>query len=69
MGSPSLTPPAQPLVPSDSANAVGGLAGRIAALVGIDRQDPTMLAPPLDDGLRGFYRDDPLQPWLVQGWR
>jgi hypothetical protein len=33
-------------------------------------QDPTQLAPPpLDDQLRGFYRDDPMQPWFVQRQR
>ncbi len=62
--------PAPPLAPSDSPNYVGGLAGRIAALAGIDLQHPTQFAPPpLDDGRRGFYRDDPQQPWFVQGWR
>ena len=25
--------------------------------------------PPLDDDLRGFYRDDPVQPWFVQRQR
>jgi len=47
----------------------GGLLGQIAALAGINLQDPTQFAPPpLDDGLRG-YRDDGLQPWFVQGRR
>jgi hypothetical protein len=39
-------------------------------LAGIDPQNPTQPAPPpLDDQLRGFYRDDPLQPWLVRRQR
>ena len=62
--------PAAPLAPSDDPDFAGGLAGGIAALAGIDLQHPTQLAlPPLDDGLRAFYRDDPLQPWFVQGRR
>ena len=59
-----------PLAPSDDASFVGGLAGRIAALAGIDLRNPTQFAPPqLDDRLRDFYRDDPQQPWFVQGRR
>lgn len=62
--------PAAPLTPSDDANFSGGLLGRLAALAGIDPQNPTRLAPPpLDDHLRGFYRDDPMQPWFVQRQR
>jgi hypothetical protein len=44
----------------------GGLLSRLAALAGIDPQDPSQLAPPLDEQLRGFYRDDPIRPWFVQ---
>jgi hypothetical protein len=59
-----------PFVPSDDPNFSGGLLGRLVALVGIDPQDPTQPAPqPLDDQLRGFYRDDPAQPWFVQRQR
>jgi len=58
---------AAPPVPPDGPNFTGGLAGRIAALAGIDPQNPNQFAqPPLDDQLRGFYRDDPTQPWLLQ---
>jgi len=58
--------PAPPLAPSDDSNFSGGLLGRLVALAGIDPQNPTQPAPsPLDDQLRGFYRDDPRQPWLV----
>jgi len=42
--------------------------GRIAALAGIDPNNPTHFAPPpFDDALRRFYRDDHLQPWFAQG--
>jgi hypothetical protein len=61
--------PAVPFVPSGDPNFSGGLLGRLAALVGIDPQNPTRPPPPLDDGLRGFYRDDPVQPWFVQRQR
>lgn len=58
---------AAPLVPSDNQNSSGGLPGRIAALAGIDPQNPTQFAPPpQDDRLRGFYRDDPVQPWFAR---
>jgi hypothetical protein len=54
---------------SDNPNFLGGLPGRIAALAGIDPQNPNQFAlPPLDDELRAFYRDDPVQPWTLQ-WR
>jgi hypothetical protein len=60
----------------DSAAATGGtgwlapVSGRLAALAGIDPQNPTQpVPPPLDDQLRGFYRDDPVQPWFVQRQR
>jgi hypothetical protein len=56
--------------PRDNPNSPGGLAGRIAALAGINPLNPTQPAPPpLDDELRGFYRDDPMQPWFLQGQR
>jgi hypothetical protein len=61
--------PAVPLGPSDDPNFSGGLLGRLVALMGIDPQNPTQPVPPPDDGLRGFYRDDPVQPWFVQGQR
>jgi hypothetical protein len=48
------------------ANYAGGLLGRFAALAGIDLQNPNRPAPPLDDPLPGFYRDDPVQPWTLQ---
>ncbi|HWE06417.1 MAG TPA: hypothetical protein VG274_06895 [Rhizomicrobium sp.] len=58
--------PVTPLAPSSvDPNFSGGL-GRLTALAGVDPQDPTQPAPPLDDQLRGFYRDDPVQPWFVQ---
>jgi len=55
-----------PLVPSDDAKFSGGLPGRIAALAGIDPRYPNQYASPQDDELRGFYRDDPRQPWTLQ---
>ena len=60
--------PVTPIAPpSDNSNFSGGLQGRIAALAGIDPQNPNQFAlPPLDDELRGFYRDDPVQPWILQ---
>lgn len=58
------------LIPSDDPNFSGGLLGRLTALAGIDPRNPTQLTPtPLDDGLRGFYRDDAEQPWFVQRQR
>jgi hypothetical protein len=62
--------PAAPFAPSDGANLSGGLLGRLAALAGIDPQNPAQpVPPPLDGQLRGFYRDDPVQPWFVQRQR
>jgi hypothetical protein len=59
--------PAAPLSPSEDANFSGGLLGRLAALTGLDPQNPTQPAPPpLDDQLRGFSRDDPAWPWFAQ---
>jgi hypothetical protein len=59
--------PAAPLVPADDANLSGGLFGRLAASMGIDPSNPDQFAPPpQDDELRGFYRDDPTQPWFVR---
>jgi hypothetical protein len=55
--------------PSDGATFSGGLLGRLAALAGLDQQNPGQPAPPPDDQLRGFYRDDPVQPWFVQRQR
>jgi hypothetical protein len=57
--------PAAP--PPDDSNFSGGLLGRLAALMGVDPQNPDQLAPPSqDDELRAFYRDDPVQPWTLQ---
>jgi hypothetical protein len=91
--------PAATLVPPDEPNFMGGIAGRIAALAGIDPQNPDQFAPPVggvlgglagrlaalagiapqnpnqfapspqDNQLRGFYNDDPTQPWFVRGRR
>jgi Peptidase family M23 len=59
--------PAAQFVLPDSLESSGGLAGRIAALAGIDPQNPDQPAPsPLDAALRGFYNDDPAQPWFVR---
>jgi hypothetical protein len=61
---------AAPLAPSEDTNFSGGLLGRLAALTGLDPQNSTQPAPPpLDDALRSFYRDDPVQPWFVQRQR
>ena len=38
-------------------------------LFGIDPCNPNQFAPTQDDDLRGFYGDDPLQPWTLQRWR
>jgi hypothetical protein len=72
-------PPApafEPRVPAarfalpDTQNSSSGLADWIAALAGIDPQNPNRPAPPAqDDALRGFYRDDLVQPWFVRGRR
>jgi hypothetical protein len=59
--------PAAPIAPSDHSYPLGGLPGLIAEVAGIDPRNPTQFAPPpLDDGLRGLYRDDPVQPWTLQ---
>jgi len=59
--------PAAPLVPAGDSNLSGGLPGRLAALMGIDPLNPDQFAPPpQDDELRGYYRDDPTQPWFVR---
>jgi hypothetical protein len=55
--------PAAPIVPPDHPYSPGGLADWIAALAGVDPRNPNQFAPPpLDDGLRDFYRNDPTQP-------
>jgi len=55
------TAPTTPFVLGGSPNSSGGLARWIAALAGVDPQNPTQLAsPPLDNGLR----DDPA--WFLQ---
>jgi hypothetical protein len=57
--------PAAPFVPSDDSNFSGGLLGRMAALMGVDPQNPNQFAlPPLADGLREFYRNDPMQRFV-----
>lgn len=62
--------PATLLAPSDASNFSGGLLGRMAALMGVDQQNPDQLAPlSQDDELRAFYRDNPAQPWTLQRWR
>jgi hypothetical protein len=58
--------PAAP--PSDDSNFSGGLLGRLAALMGVDPQNPDQLVPPPDE-LRALYRDNPAQPWTLQRWR
>lgn len=36
-------------------------------MAGINPQDPAQVAPSSQaDQLRGFYNDDPLQPWFTQ---
>jgi hypothetical protein len=57
---------AAPLSPSEDANFSDGLLGRLTALAGLDPQNPAQPAPPLDDQLRGFYRDHPVQAWFAQ---
>jgi hypothetical protein len=47
-------------------NSSGGLADWIAALAGVNPPNPTQPASPPQDQLRGFYRDDPVQPWTLQ---
>jgi hypothetical protein len=50
--------PAATLVPSDDSNFSGGLLGRVAALMGVDLQNPDQLASaPQDNELHTFYRD------------
>jgi hypothetical protein len=62
--------PVVTIAPSDRPYSPGGQPGLLAALAGIDPRHPNQFAsPPLDDVLRSFYRDDPVQPWFVQGRR
>jgi hypothetical protein len=46
--------PAFPFAPSGNPNSVGGLAGRIAAMAGIDPDNPDQLVPPAG-GLLGLF--------------
>jgi hypothetical protein len=63
---PSAPPAAQFALP-DSLKSTSGVADWIAAIAGIDPQNPTQAARSSQaDQLRGFYGDDPLQPWFVQ---
>ncbi len=41
--------PASPIVSTDNPNFSGGLLGRLAALAGVDPQNPNQPAPPSDD--------------------
>jgi hypothetical protein len=42
----------------------------LAALMGVDPQNPNQLAPPpQDDELRAFDRDNPAQQWTLQRFR
>lgn len=62
--------PAVPVASSDRSNSAGGQLGMLSGLTGIDPRDPSRFAPPeLDDALRGYYQDDPAQPWLVRRGR
>jgi hypothetical protein len=63
---PSSVAPAAPLAPAANPNPpVGGLLARLMAAAGVDPDSPNQPAPPpLADQLRGFYRDDPSQPWF-----
>jgi hypothetical protein len=67
---PAFDPNASPpLAPPDGSNVSGGIAGRLAALLGVDPQNPDRLAPPpSDDALRAFY-GDPRQAWILQRQR
>jgi hypothetical protein len=61
--------PSPPLASPDDSNFSGGLPGRLAALPGVDPQNPGQLAPPpSDDDLRAFY-GDPGQAWFLQRQR
>jgi hypothetical protein len=60
------TPTAQFAVPGSS-NSSSSIANWIAALAGVDPQNPTQATPSSQaDQLAGLYRDDPLQPWFTQ---
>jgi hypothetical protein len=48
-------------IPSGDSNFSGGFLGRLAALMGVDPQNPDQLAPPQDE-LRALYSDYPAQP-------
>ena len=56
-----------PLAPSDSVGFSGGLPGRIAAIAGIDPDDPTRFARQPGEGeLNSFVGDGPFPPWTLQ---
>lgn len=54
-------------VPPGFSNASGGLAEWFATMAGVNPQNPMQPSPsPLDDELRGFHREDAVQPWTLQ---
>jgi hypothetical protein len=58
--------PAMQFALPGSSNSGGGIANWIAALAGVDPQNPTQAVPSSQaDQLAGLYRDDPLQPWFT----
>jgi hypothetical protein len=60
------TPAARFALPG-SLKLSGDTADWIASLAGVDPQNSNQVEPPAQaDQLRGFYRDDPSQPWFVQ---
>jgi hypothetical protein len=62
--------PVAPLASPDDSSFSGGLLGRMAALMGVNPQNPDQLAPPpQDDELRAFYRDNPAQPLTLRRLR
>jgi hypothetical protein len=62
-------PSPPPLAAAGDSNLSGGLPGRLAALLGVNPQNPEQFAPPpSDDDLRAFYGDR-APPWLLQGRR
>ena len=53
----------------DSLKLTGDIADWLADLAGVACRNPMQVAPSSPDQLGERYRDDPVQPWLLQGRR
>jgi hypothetical protein len=57
------------LVPSGDSNFASGLAGRLAALTGINPQNPDQLPPPQEDNAPPAFYRDLARLWTLQRLR